>query len=207
MIEPNQYIWRRRIEQYGPRLTKPYPFYDWVEKAAREIRARGDKPVELRELPTGSELAGPSRDFDTKELEVKPPDPERRIARDVESLILADVTVVPPRVKAGQTVRVHVTLRPNNHLKAHWNNEAEPLRLWIDSPPDWTIQPQLLTWPHVEKPENSEPRHLEFEVRTPADTNGTFKLPAYALYYVCEDKGGTCLFLRKDIPVTVTMYK
>ena len=28
---PNQYIWRRRIEQYGPRLAKPYPFYDWVE--------------------------------------------------------------------------------------------------------------------------------------------------------------------------------
>ncbi|MFQ5926813.1 MAG: hypothetical protein ACE5MH_05200, partial [Terriglobia bacterium] len=28
--DPNQYIWRRRIQQYGPRLDKPYPFYDWV---------------------------------------------------------------------------------------------------------------------------------------------------------------------------------
>ena len=29
-IDPNQYIWRRRIQQYGPRLDKPYSFYDWV---------------------------------------------------------------------------------------------------------------------------------------------------------------------------------
>lgn len=27
-LDPNQYIWRRRIQQYGPRLDKPYPFYD-----------------------------------------------------------------------------------------------------------------------------------------------------------------------------------
>ena len=32
-MQPNQYIWRRRIQQYGPRLIKPYPFYDWVEAA------------------------------------------------------------------------------------------------------------------------------------------------------------------------------
>ena len=25
-LDPNQYIWRRRIQQYGPRLDKPYPF-------------------------------------------------------------------------------------------------------------------------------------------------------------------------------------
>ena len=26
--DPNQCIWRRRLQQYGPRLAKPYPFYD-----------------------------------------------------------------------------------------------------------------------------------------------------------------------------------
>ena len=50
-IEPNQYIWRRRIEQYGPRATKPYPFYDWVETAAQEIKGRGELPVELKFCP------------------------------------------------------------------------------------------------------------------------------------------------------------
>ena len=38
-IDPNQYIWRRRIQQYGPRLDKPYSFYDWVGEARREIMA------------------------------------------------------------------------------------------------------------------------------------------------------------------------
>ena len=46
-IDPNQYIWRRRIQQYGPRLDKPYPFYDWVPQAREEIAARGETPVGL----------------------------------------------------------------------------------------------------------------------------------------------------------------
>ena len=39
---PNQYIWRRRIQQYGPGLDKPYPFYDWVTQARDAIEARGE---------------------------------------------------------------------------------------------------------------------------------------------------------------------
>jgi hypothetical protein len=204
-IQPNQYIWRRRIEQYGPRLTKPYPFYDWVETAAREIRARGEKPVELMALPTGSELASPGRSFDAEQRDVKPPDPQGRILRDAQRLILTEVTVVPPQVKPDETIRVHVTLRPDDKRKAHWNNEAEPLKLWIDPPPGWKVQPQLLIAPQGDQPETAEPRHVEFEVRAPADASGTSKLAAYALYYVCEGLGGTCSFLRQDIPVTVTV--
>ena len=206
-LEPNQYIWRRRIEQYGPRLTKPYPFYDWVETASRDIRARGDRPVELRVLLTGSEIASPGRSFDTVERNAKPPDPQDRILRDTQSLILTEVTVVPPHVKPGGTVRVHVTLRPNSERKAHWNNEAEPLKLWIDLPPGWKAQPQLLIAPQGNQPETSEPRHLEFEVRAAADASGISKLAAYALYYVCEDVGGTCRFLRQNIPIAVTVDK
>jgi tetratricopeptide (TPR) repeat protein len=58
-LDPNQYIWRRRIEQYGPRLTKPYAFYDWVEQAKAEILRRGETPARLSVEPYGSELAGP----------------------------------------------------------------------------------------------------------------------------------------------------
>jgi tetratricopeptide (TPR) repeat protein len=213
-IEPNQYIWRRRIEQYGPRMTKPYPFYDWVQTAALEIAERGEEPIELKVLPTGSELAAPARNFDAEQRTIEPPDPLGRIARDVQNLIRAEVTVVPPRVKPGEIARVHVTLRPNEQRKAHWNNEAEPLRFWIDAPDGWKVQPQLLTAPQGRKPETSEPRRLEFEVRalrrTPygaADTNGTSHLAAYALYYVCEDAGGTCQFLRQDVPIPVAIEK
>lgn len=203
-INPNQYIWRRRIEQYGPRATKPYPFYDWVQTAASEIRARGEKPVELKILPTGSELAGPGGSPENEKLDVKQPDPQGRILLDQQHLILSEVTVVPPQIKPGQTVRVHVTLRPNKKLKAQWNNEAEPLKFWIEPPTGFKAQPQLIVAPQGDKPETSEPRHIEFELTASKDTSGTFKMSAYALYYVCEGVGGTCSYLRQDIPITVT---
>jgi tetratricopeptide (TPR) repeat protein len=206
-IEPNQYIWRRRIEQYGPRATKPYPFYDWVQTAARDISARGDQPVELRVLPTSSETAGPGGSIDNEQLDNKPPDPQGRILRDRQHLILTEVTVIPPQIKPEGTVRVYVTLRPNDKRKAYWNNEAEPLKLWIDPPGGWKAQPQLLIAPQDNKPETSEPRHIEFELTAATDTSGTFKLSAYALYYVCEGANGTCAFLRQDIPVTVRVEK
>jgi len=205
-IEPNRYIWRRRIEQYGPRLTKPYPFYDWMEVAARDIRERGDRPVELSVLPTGSETAGPARSFDA-EQRVEPPDPQGRILRDRSGLVLAEVTVVPPHVSPEGVVRVHVTLRPNDRRKAHWNNEAEPLRLWVDPIPGWKVQPQLLTAPQGNQPQTSEPRHLEFELRAAPDASGTVTLAAYALYHVCEDADGTCSFLRQDISIAVKVAK
>ncbi len=206
-INPNQYIWRRRIEQYGPRKTKPYPFYDWVEKACSEIEARGEKPVELRTPPTGSELARPDSSFGGDAGEITSPDPNGRVFRDTKNLILTEVAVVPAEVKAGETVRVHITLRPNEKHKAHWNNEAEPLRLWIDPPEGFEVQPQLVTAPQGNKPETAEPRRLEFELRVPTEVSGTFKLNTYALYYVCEDVGGTCMFLRQDIPVTLRIGK
>jgi hypothetical protein len=205
-IEPNQYIWRRRIEQYGPRLTKPYPFYDWVETAARDIRARGEQPVELKILPTGSEIAGPAQSLAVAER-VEPPDPQGRIQRDRQGLILAEVTVVPPQVPPGGTVRVHVTFRPNQGRAAHWDDSTEPLELWVEPPSGWKAQPQRLAAPPGSQPQSSEPCHLEFELQAPAEASGSVSLAAYALYHVCEDTAGTCSFLRQDIPLVVTISK
>lgn len=202
-IQPNQYIWRRRIEQYGPRLDKPYPFYDWVETAAGEIAARGQQPVVLSTAPTGSERAQPSRRFAADRGAVKPPDPRNQVLRDASGLVVAEVTVVPPRVRPGQAARVHVTLRPNVRRKVHWNNEAGPLQMWIDTPEGWQVERRLLEAPQGPQPETSEPRQLEFEVRAAGDARGSTQLAAYALYYVCEDVDGTCQFLRQDIPVIV----
>jgi hypothetical protein len=75
--------------------------------------------------------------------------------------------------------------------------------LWIDPPQGWQVQQRRMTAPPGNKPETVEPRHLEFEVRAPRDAVGVTKLPAYALYYVCEDDGGTCLFLRQDLKIAV----
>ena len=60
-MDPSNYIWRRRLQQYGPRLDKPYPFYDWIETARRELKARGIEPHPLRARLTGAEIAQPLR--------------------------------------------------------------------------------------------------------------------------------------------------
>jgi hypothetical protein len=92
-------------------------------------------------------------------------------------------------------------LRLDAKQNAHWNNEAEPLRLWIDPPPGWQVAERLLTARAEPKAVSGEVRSLEFEVKAPAKATGKIRLTAYALYHVCNDVGGQCLYLRLDIPV------
>ena len=206
-LQPNQYIWRRRIEQYGPQLTKPYPFYDWVPTASREIRARGEQPVELKVWPTGSEMAAPVRKWEAGPGDEKPPDPEGRIDRDTQDLVLAEVTVVPSSVKPGEAVRVHLTLRPNEAREARWSDEGEPVRVWMNLPTGWRAQQQLLIVPPTEGPDRSRPQRVECDIGTATDANGALRLIATGLYHVHVSTDGTSRFLRQDIPLTVTVGK
>lgn len=201
-LDPNQYIWRRRIQQYGPRLDKPYAFYDWVETAEKDISARGQKPVSLAVRPVGAEIAQPVKTL-AQPGEARAPDPEGRIHRDKDGLIRAEVTVAPARVRPGQAVRVHVVLRVDPKKQAHWNNEAEPLRLWVDPPEGGQVSERLLQAPPVRESVSREERALDFEVKAPREARQTTRLDAYALYHVCDDKGGQCRFLRLDIPIEI----
>ncbi len=204
-LDPNQYIWRRRIQQYGPRLDKPYAFYDWVEEAERAIRARGEKPVALAVRPGGAEIAQPLRTLPDKPAAARSPDPDGKVARDTEGLVQAEVTVVPARVRPGQAARVHVVLRTHPEKKAHWNNEAEPLRLWIDGAAGWQLPEQLLESRAPPKAVSQEERALDFEVKAPPQAHGKTRLSAYALYHVCDDAGGTCRFLRRDVTIELSV--
>lgn len=205
-IDPNQYIWRRRIQQYGPRLEKPYSFYDWVEEAEKVIRARGEKPIQLAVRPDGAELAHPLRTFSEKK-EASSPDPDGKIHRDDVGIVKAEVTNVPTRVRAGQTARIHITLRLDASKKAHWNNEAELLKIWIAPPACWRVSEQLLTAKPGTKVVSNEIRSLEFEVKVPEQVTGKVQIKAYALYNICDDVGGQCLFRRLDIPVDINIVK
>ena len=44
-MDRRQYIWLRRIQQYGPKAARPYPFYDWMPRAGKELRARRNSPT------------------------------------------------------------------------------------------------------------------------------------------------------------------
>ena len=200
-IDPNHYIFRRRIQQYGPRLIKPYPFYDWVGQATQEIKARGETPIVLAVEPSGAEIAQPARRFETETATLESPDLKGRIDRDKDVLIEVDAVVVPGRIQPGDAARVHVAFRPSG--KSHWNNEAEPLKVWIDSKDGWELAKQLHETAQPKQPESSEVRRVEFECRSPRDASKSTTLSGYALYYVCSDAGGQCLYLRQDFKIEI----
>jgi tetratricopeptide (TPR) repeat protein len=206
-LDPNQYIWRRRIQQYGPRLDKPYAFYDWVHEAEKAIRARGEKPLPLAVRPGGAEVAQPLKALPAPPTEARAPDPDGKVHRDTDRRIRAEVTVAPARVRPGQAVRVHVVLRLDPKKQAHWNNEAEPLRLWVDPPAGWQVSERLLQAPAVRAAVSGEDRALEFEIKAPEEARDKVRLSAYALYHICDDKGGQCRFLRLDVPIELTVKR
>lgn len=200
-IDPNNYIFRRRIQQYGPRLAKPYPFYDWVSQARDEIAARGETPVPLGVEPRGAELAHRISSFPAAKDTIQAPDPGGRIHRDTE-LIEAETTVVPSRLKPGSSARVHVVLRPSPDRKAHWNNEVDDTVIWVEPPAAWSVDAYRLTVPNPKVGLSRETRRVEFEVSVPGDAPaGPVAVSAYALYYVCEDVTGVCLYRRQDLNV------
>lgn len=207
-INPNQYIWRRRIQQYGPRLDKPYPFYDWVSTARSEIRARGEEPIGLDVEPGGAEIAHPSRVFSQgggvkNEERVKNLDPEVRIKEDVKKLIQMTVVSVPAtKGDDALTVRVHLLLRPDEGQKAHWNNEADGVFVWIDPPAGVEVSPQSVRLANpTGEAVSREEREVEFELR--GDGGGVGLVRGYVLYYVCEDVDGVCYYLRQDFRVAI----
>jgi len=204
-LDPNQYIFRRRIQQYGPRLDKPYPFYDWVPEARQALLARGETPIELRVEPGGAEFAAPLEKLvdDGGTDERVEPDPEGRIYRDEKPLIRAETVVVPNVVASGGAARVHVVLRPDENVKAHWNNEVSDLIFWVSPPEGWRVDDRLHRVAVPPDPVSQELRSIEFEIQTPPGFSGSTTIPAYALYYVCEDVDGTCLYRRQDIEATI----
>jgi tetratricopeptide (TPR) repeat protein len=201
-LDPNRYIWRRRIQQYGPRLGKPYAFYDWVATAEKDVRDHGQTPVSLAFRPVGAEIAQPVEAL-TQAAAARAPDPEGKVLRDQAGLIRSEVAVAPARIRPGDAARIHVVFRLDPAQQAHWNNEAEPLRLWVDPPAGWQVSARLLQAPAVPEPVSREERALDFEVKAPEDARDKVRLGAYALYNVCDDKGGQCRFLRLDVPIEV----
>lgn len=202
-LDPNSYIWRRRLQQYGPRLDKPYPFYDWVRQARRDLQARGETPWPLPVEPGGAEIARPETRFIAATRGGQDPDPEGRITRDPGTLIAVETTVVPPEVRPGQAVRVHMSFCPRDQVEAHWNNEVEELAVAIQPPDGWQADRRLQKVPNPPTELSHEVRTIEFEVQSPRQGPESARIEAYALYYVCEGIHGTCLYRRQDVSVPV----
>lgn len=200
-LDPDNYIHRRRIEQYGPRLDKPYPFYDWIDEARRDITERGEEPVALTVEPRGAELTGPVKRFMVSNTQ-KPPALNINITRD-DGMVKIETAVVPSHVKPGGSARVHVFFRPAEGV--HWNNEAGNLVMWVSAPEGWSLSnPHLIHPVPTDRAVSREHRTVEFEVL--ASDQGA-ELEAYALYYVCKEESGACLFRRQDLKIPILVRK
>ncbi len=200
-IDPNHYIYRRRIQQYGARLGKPYPFYDWVAQAQSEIEQRGESPVELTVPLSGAEIASPTRKFDVLADAESNPDPNSKINTDTEGLVDVNVVVVPHKIKPGAAARVHVLLQPGNAAK--WNNEAEPTQLWVDGSAQAAVSRNLMKSKMPGEPESTEPRRFELEVQMPKNAEAAVSIPAFALFTICRSDNGVCILLRKNIEIEI----
>lgn len=204
-MDPNQYIWRRRIQQYGPRLAKPYPFYDWVDTATKEILARGETPVALKVPLSGAEISRPSKSFDASLPQVSP-DPRNLITRDKGRSVKINRVFVPSRVQAGDSVRLHLefSLASKDVL---WNNEGEPLRVWIEGTTSWQPQQQLTVYAGVpDGAESSESRLVEIELQSGAEAKSE-SIRGFAVFNICEKSTGTCLLRRADFCVDLNVVE
>ena len=155
----------------------------------------------------GSEIAPPARAASkTRRIKLKNPDPRGRINRDLNRLVEIEPMSTPARVRPGHRARVRMTFRLNEGIHPLWNNEADDLTIWVALPDGVTMIEGDLAFPNPEPPETRELRHIEFEVALAETLAGqTLEFPGYALYYVCEDAGGVCYYLRNDFTVSLTV--
>ena len=209
-LEPNRYIYRRRSQQYGPRLETPVALFDWIRTARAEITARGETPLPLVVEPGESEFASwAQNDLPAgNRRPVKPiePDPQGRLRRDQGEFVAWDATVAPVAVKPGEEARVHLTFRPNIDRKAHWNNSVDPLTIWLKLPAGWSVDRAPIVIPNKATEVSQETRSAQFQVRAPANAHaGQMNIPGYATYYVCEDVQGVCVYRRRDIEIILNV--
>lgn len=207
-LDPNQYIWRRRIQQYGPMSDKPYPFYDWVATAQREIAERGEVPVAIPQALTQAELGTEgSALVPGGDGEPVNPDPDARITTDPGIITVTSATTPDTQRPGSRRVLIEFT----TSAAGHWNNEAEPLTVWIDAdalPAGWSVESPLLVHAMGDNPAatSDEPRIIDFGLTHPADATGTFTFWGYALYNVCEAGDlGQCLYRRQGFEVVVEL--
>lgn len=200
-LKPDQYIWRRRIQQYGPRLDKPYSFYDWVNEARKDLKERGEVPHPLTAEPGGSEFAYPERAGGAGNPGGKHPDPKGQVVADSGKLVASSVVVVPSTKGKGNAVRVHLRFLPSATKKAHWTNDAGNVSFHFDETEGFTVHDLQISKVPQDKATSAEERTIEFELRALKGKKLPERLEGAAYYYVCEGVEGVCQFLRQAIVI------
>ena len=204
--DPNQYIWRRRIQQYGPRLDKPYPFYDWVPDAIAEMTRRdGRSPAPLRVALSGAEIVEPPDAQDSAPTSAPHPDPQHRVQRDLGRFVRIGPTIVPSsQDDQGKEAKFRLHLNFRLTGLAEWNNESEPLQVWFESEQSVSLAKRSLLHTNVSRSATSkEDRVLDVGLAKNSGETGVVR--GFALYSVCEKSTQQCILRRQDFTVPIRM--
>ncbi len=70
-------------------------------------------------------------------------------------------------------------------------------------PPGWRVDRRLHRVAIPSLPVSQETRRVEIEIQPPAEFTGSAAISGYALYYVCEDLDGTCLYRRQEVQASI----
>ena len=144
----------------------------------------------LRVEPRGAELLDKRSQA---KLEQTDKDPEGKILRDEKGRIAVETMVTPPVAKPGERVRIRFVFRTGT---AKWNNEGEPLTVSVGG----KVVEADLVHDRAKLAHSAETRVLECEIEV---EQGQKSVKAYALYDVCIDDEGTCVYLRRDIEIPI----
>ncbi len=209
-LNPPNYIFNRRLQQYGPRLMKPYPFYTWIEEAKEAIVARGEEPPPLRVALEGSEIALPDRQgVQAQEASANAPaepDPTGLLPLDIKGLVKFESVVAPAPATAGQNARIYLRFQPDQMQKVTWDNEAGELRVWVKTPEGLVLAQQYMESDIPRVSSSNELRSLEIEIGIPESLRGETSLEGYAMYYVCEGDEA-CVYMRQDFVVPLEIME
>ena len=158
---PNQYIWRRRIQQWGPPLDKPYAFYDWVAAARAEVQERGERPVTLRVPLSRAERALRSRSVPVPAGGAVEPDPDGRVTKDPGRLVRLEVAVALNTAAVGPRIRILCgALRLRGAAPAARDELAHgriATLLWLDPGEGWRISSPRVSFDGPGEGESSVP--------------------------------------------------
>ena len=195
--EPNNYIWRRRIQQYGPRLAKPYSFYDWLPGARADVRERGKS--HCRSLWNRAALNSPIRPTNSPAaMAAACPMMKRRASCAMGSWCACSWSPCR-RVWRRAKRRACISYSSRRMRRIGITNPSRCVIALDEGPPGWQWERRRLRGDLPAAPTSAEARHLELELRAPSDAPpGKVTLSGYALYYVCADASGVCLYLRQD---------
>lgn len=199
-LNPNQYIWRRRIQQYGPRLDKPYSFYDWIQQARKDLIARGETPQTLTCEPTGAEFAIPLRSGNKEQASVTThPDPKGKITIDSKHHIKAQTVVVNSTKGGTSAARIHLSFLPQETVT--WTNDAGNISFHLPKKDqNYTIH-DLQTPSLPKEVSTKEERFIEFEIRAKKGQLLPKTISGSAFYYICTSADGECQYLRQNITI------